>query len=158
MPSTSSRCGRWPASSSPGRPAWPWWGRTQSPTSIGSEVRPAVQVHGPLSRGAFALVVLVSLAVLFAPGSDVPAAPPGVDKLVHASLFAALALSGRWAGVGRIPLVALLVLYAAGSEVVQGLTPLDRSASVADWLADVAGILLGSFVWDVRSCRRAPAD
>ena len=114
----------------------------------------ALRVHGALSRGVFAFVVLVSLAVLFARGSDVPTAPPGVDKLVHASLFAALALSGRWAGIRRTPLVGLLVVYAAGSEVIQGLTPLDRSASVADWLADVAGILLGSFAWDLRSRRR----
>jgi len=118
-------------------------------------MRSALQVHGALSRGVFAFIVLVSLAVLFTPGSDVPVAPHGVDKLVHASLFAALALSGRWAGVRRTPLVALLVLYGAGSEVVQGLAPLDRDASVGDWLADVTGILLGSFLWDVRSRRRS---
>ena len=29
-----------------------------------------------------------------------PTAPPGVDKVVHALLFAALALTGRWAGIG----------------------------------------------------------
>ena len=121
-------------------------------------MRDALQVHGALSRGVFAVVGLLSLAVLFAPGSDVPAAAPGVDKLVHASLFAALAVSGRWAGVQRTPLVTLLVLYGAGSEVVQGLTPLDRSASVADWLADVAGVLLGSFVWDLRLRRGAATD
>jgi len=38
---------------------------------------------------------------------------------------------------------------------VQGLAPLDRDASVGDWLADVTGILLGSFLWDVRSRRRS---
>src|SRR5688500_6399273 len=105
-------------------------------------MRTALVVHGPLSRGAFAVVVLVSLAVLFAPGDDVPFAPPGVDKLVHAGLFTALALTGRWAGVGRGVLGALLVLYGAVSEVLQQLTPLQRTASVADWLADVAGVLL----------------
>ena len=121
-------------------------------------MRNALQVHGALSRGVFAVVVLVSLTVLFTPGADVPIAPPGVDKVVHASLFAALALSGRWAGIRRTPLVALLVLYGAGSEVVQGLAPLDRDASVGDWLADVAGMLLGSFAWDVSSRRRRTAD
>jgi VanZ family protein len=85
----------------------------------------------------------------------VPAAPAGVDKLVHASLFAALVLSGDGPVSGRTPLVALLVLYGAGSEIVQGLAPLDRDASVGDWLADVTGILLGSFLWDVRSRRRS---
>jgi VanZ family protein len=103
--------------------------------------------HGALARGAFAVAVLVSLAVLFAPPSDVPASPPGVDKVVHFSLFAVLALTGRWAGVRRGVLAGLLVLYAAVSEVVQGLAPLDRSASVGDVLADVAGLLLGLVVW-----------
>ena len=61
---------------------------------------PALAVHGALSRGAFAVAVLVSLAVLFAPADDVPASPPGVDKVVHLLLFAALAGSGRWARNG----------------------------------------------------------
>jgi hypothetical protein len=104
---------------------------------------PALTVHGALSRGVFAVTVLVSLAVLFAPGDDVPSAPPGVDKLVHLLLFATLALSGRWAGIRAGVLGAALVFYAAASEVVQGLSPLERSASVADWLADVAGVLVG---------------
>jgi hypothetical protein len=108
-------------------------------------VRPALQVHGPLARGAFAVAILVSLAVLFAPASDVPYAPVGVDKLVHASLFAALALTGRWAGVGRVVLGPALVLYGAASEVIQGL--IGRDAAVGDWLADVVGILLGVLVW-----------
>jgi membrane associated rhomboid family serine protease len=117
-------------------------------------MRTALQVHGALSRGVFAVVVLVSLAVLFAPADDVPSAPAGVDKLVHAGLFAALALSGRWAGIGRTVLAGLLVVYAAVSEVLQGLTPLDRSASLSDWLADVVGILLGLAVWEVVARRQ----
>jgi VanZ family protein len=121
-------------------------------------MRPALQVHGALSRGTFAVVVLVSLAVLFAPASDVPVAPAGVDKVVHVLLFAALALSGRWAGLGRGALGALLVLYAAVSEVLQGITPLDRSASVTDWLADVVGLLLGLALWDVVTRRRGLPD
>ena len=107
----------------------------------------ALQVHGPLSRGVFALTVLVSLAVLFAPASDVPSAPPGVDKVVHVALFAALGLTGRWAGVGRSVLAGLLVLYAAVSEVVQGVSALERSASVADWVADAIGVLAGVVGW-----------
>jgi hypothetical protein len=114
-------------------------------------VRPGLAVHGPLSRGAFAVAVLVSLAVLFAPASDVPPAPVGVDKLVHASLFAALALTGLWAGVSRVVLVPVLVLYGAGSEVIQGL--IGRDAAVGDWVADVAGVLLGLLAW-LRLARR----
>ena len=109
--------------------------------------RPALAVHGALSRGVFAVAVLVSLAVLFAPADDVPAAPPGLDKVVHLVLFAALAASGRWAGIRARVLAALLLVYAAVSEVVQGLTPLERSASVADWVADAVGVLAGLLAW-----------
>ena len=117
-------------------------------------MRPSLEVHAPLSRGTFAVVVLVSLAVLFAPADDVPFAPPGVDKFVHAGLFLALAMTGRWAGVGRTLLAALLVVYGAASEVLQDLTPLDRTASLADWLADVTGILLGLALWELLARRR----
>jgi VanZ family protein len=102
----------------------------------------------------FAVTVLVSFAVLFAPGPDVPSAPPGVDKLVHATLFAALALTGRWAGIGRGVLAGLLPLYAALSELVQDIPVLQRDASVGDWVADVVGILLGLLLWDLVARRR----
>jgi VanZ family protein len=110
-------------------------------------MRTALAVHGALARGTFAVVVLVSLAVLFAPGSDVPSTPPGVDKVVHLLLFAALAVSGRWAGVGLRVLGAVLLLYAGVSEVIQGVAPLHRDASVGDWLADAVGVLLGLGLW-----------
>jgi VanZ family protein len=117
-------------------------------------VRQTLQAHGPLARGAFAVAVLVSLAVLFTPASGVPTAPAGVDKVVHCALFAVLASTGRWAGVPRAPLVCLLVVYGAASEVVQGMTPLARSATVADWVADVAGVLIGSLLWELAARRR----
>jgi hypothetical protein len=112
--------------------------------------------HGALARGVFAVVVLVSLAVLFAPASDVPSAPAGVDKVVHLALFAALAASGRWAGVAVRPLAVLLLGYAAVSEVVQGLPALGRSMSLADWLADAVGVLVGLALWEL-AARRSPA-
>jgi hypothetical protein len=116
-------------------------------------VRPGLAVHGPLARGAFAVAILVSLAVLFAPASDVPYAPVGVDKIVHASLFAALALTGRWAGASRVVLAPVLVLYGAVSEVIQGM--IGRDAAVGDWLADVVGVLLGLLVWQWLARRAA---
>ena len=117
---------------------------------------PPAAGHGTLARGVFALVVLVSLAVLFAPASDVPTAPAGVDKVVHLALFAALAASGRWAGAGVRALAALLLGYAAVSEVVQGLPALGRSTSLADWGADAAGVLVGLALRELAS-RRSPA-
>ncbi|WP_089402567.1 hypothetical protein [Geodermatophilus saharensis] len=113
-------------------------------------------MHGALSRGVFAVTVLVSLAVLFAPGDDVPAAPPGVDKLVHLVLFLALAVTGRWAGIRAVPLAVLLVGYGGVSELLQVLSDLQRSGSVVDWLADVVGTGLGLMAWS-RAERRVPA-
>jgi hypothetical protein len=118
-------------------------------------VRTALQVHGPLSRGAFAVAVLVSLAILFAPASDVPSAPPGVDKVVHGLLFLALALTGRWAGIRQAVLGVALIGYAVVSELVQGLSPLDRSMSVGDWLADSIGVVAGLALWALILRRRA---
>ena len=115
----------------------------------------ALRVHGALSRGVLAVTVLVSLAVLFAPGSDVPSAPPGVDKLVHLALFLALALAGRWAGIRAVPLAVLLVAYGGVSEVVQAVSDLERSGSVLDWLADAAGVALGLGAWALGE-RRVP--
>lgn len=119
--------------------------------------RPALRFadHGALARGTFAVVVLVSLAVLFTPASGVPSAPPGVDKVVHGSLFAVLAVSGRWAGAGRGVLAVLLVLYAAASELLQSLPVLNRSTSLADLVADVAGVAVGLLAWDALTRHRA---
>jgi VanZ family protein len=113
--------------------------------------------HGALARGAFAVAALVSLAVLFAPPSDVPSSPPGVDKIVHFSLFAVLALTGRWAGVGRGGLAGLLVLYAAVSELLQGTDLVGRDASVADLVADSAGVVAGLLLWRLLASRRSSA-
>jgi hypothetical protein len=108
-----------------------------------------LQSHAPLSRGAFAVVILLSFAVLFAPGSDVPPAPFGVDKLIHGGLFLALAFSGRWAGVRHRVLAVLLPLYAAASELIQSVPGLHRDATLGDWLADVVGVLLGLLLWSL---------
>jgi VanZ family protein len=110
----------------------------------------------PLSRIAFAAAALLSLVVLFTPASGVPWAPPGVDKLVHAALFAGLAVTGRWAGAGLRRLAVLLAVYAVVSEVVQAWSPLGRTGSPADVLADVVGLLLGLLAWE-RPTRPRPA-
>jgi hypothetical protein len=108
-------------------------------------VRWTLAVRSPLARAMFAVVALVSLAVLFMPPSGVPSAPQGVDKVIHASLFAALALSGRWAGGAQAVLAGALVGYAAVSEIVQSM--IGRDAAVGDLLADVVGLLVGLLAW-----------
>jgi VanZ family protein len=112
-----------------------------------------LQEHGALARGAFAVSVLVSLAVLFAPPSDVPSSPPGVDKIVHFCLFAVLAVTGRWAGVGRGVLAGILVLYAAVSELLQGTDLVNRDASLGDLVADSAGVVVGLLLLQLLASR-----
>lgn len=97
----------------------------------------------PLARIPFAVASLISLIVLFTPETGVPTAPPGTDKVVHFALFATLALTGRWARVPAAPLVAGLICYAAGSEVLQGVLPIGRSGDVVDALVDAAGVIAG---------------
>lgn len=118
-------------------------------------VRDAVRRSGLLGRVAFGLAVLLSIVILFAPGSDVPSAPPGVDKVIHAGLFAVLAFTGRWAGIGVRTTAALLVGYAIASELIQGLSPLGRDGSVADALVDAGGLLVGLVIWAPLSRRHA---
>jgi len=95
------------------------------------------------TAGPFAAVVVASLFVLFNPASATPTVWPGLDKLVHLTLFAALALTGRRAGLLPVGLTAGLVAYAGASEVLQGVLPSGRSADPVDALVDVVGVALG---------------
>lgn len=105
------------------------------------------------ARSLFAAVVLISLVVLFAPGSDVPSGFPYSDKLVHLALFGALAVSGVRADVPWRPLAIGLVVYAAGSEVLQAALPIGRDGDVWDFVADSAGTALGLLLVVRRSGR-----
>jgi len=102
-------------------------------------------VSDRLPRGVFALSLGVSLAMFLTPGGEVSANAPN-DKLVHLLTFATLAITGRWAGVTPLRLGVGLVLYAALTEVLQSLLPIDRRGDVRDLAADVAGVLLGLFL------------
>jgi VanZ family protein len=93
-------------------------------------------------RVFFALVVVASLWVLFSPGSDTPSVAIS-DKLVHATLFAALAITGALAGVRVLALAPALVAYAGLSEVLQATLPIDRDGDWHDALADTIGTVIG---------------
>ncbi|MFD4181776.1 VanZ family protein [Rhodococcus sp. NPDC058514] len=99
----------------------------------------------PHGRRAVPLVIvaLITLAMLFSPGSTVPSGPPNIDKVTHLLMFAALAYSARFAGVAVTAVIVWAGLYAAVSEVLQGLLPIHRSASVWDWAADIVGVAVG---------------
>ena len=96
--------------------------------------------HRLLTQGPFVAVVLLSLVVLFTPGSATPSVHPGVDKLIHMAMFGVLALTGRWAGVPPTRLACGLVAYAAVSEVLQAVLPIGRDGEVLDAVADSIGV------------------
>jgi len=101
-------------------------------------------------RGLLALVLVLGVTLALrplAPGQGPENWFPGADKLHHVWFFAAL-----WclASLGRIKPVALramgLVGFGIGLEVAQGLFTDTRGMSLADVLADVAGLGLGALV------------
>ena len=94
-----------------------------------------------LVEGPLVAAVLLSLVVLFTPGPETPSVHPGVDKLIHAAMFAVLAVTGRRAGVPVGRLACGLVAYAAVSEVFQAVLPIGRDGEVLDAVADSAGVV-----------------
>lgn len=105
-------------------------------------------------RALFAAALVVQLVVLYWPGPVDAGGVPGLDKVAHAAVFAAAALTGRRAGVPLALLVGGLVLHAVVSEVLQG-TLLDaRSADPWDAVADLAGIAIGLVASHLVSIRR----
>jgi hypothetical protein len=102
----------------------------------------------PLRRWApFAGAVAVSALVLFAPNPDVPGeGVPGLDKVVHAVVFAALAFTGLRAGLPARWFVPAVLGYALASEAVQGWALAGRSGDPWDLLADAGGVALGTWL------------
>lgn len=101
----------------------------------------AVYAYGP--------AVLVSFAILFLSHQPTLPAPPGNDKVAHviaytavgATYLRALVLGTGWR---RRELYAFLfaVGFGVSDEAHQFFVP-GRHASVADWVADVAGAAIG---------------
>ena len=114
------------------------------------------QPDGVLWLPLAVLAVLGHLVALYLPGSAVPAAPGGWDKVAHVLLFAVPV----WLLVrltGRALLVATaFAVHAAASEVLQGAFVPFRSGSAWDALADVLGIglALAALRWQQDGSRR----
>lgn len=135
--------------------------------TLGNQFRGPAPQRGRPSRwnltASWALLPLagvfaISLLVLFTPGSTVPSGPPNSDKLVHALLFAALALASRFAGLGWRATVAWVLAYAALSEVLQAVLPINRGGSLGDFAADAVGMAVGLGIYKLaaRAVRTAP--
>ena len=97
-------------------------------------------------RWLFAAAVAVQLVVLYAPRAPSTGGVPGVDKVVHLLVFAAVAWTGRAAGV-RLPLlVGLLLAHAVVSEGLQHWLLPGRSGDWRDAVADATGVLVGALL------------
>ena len=92
-------------------------------------------------RVLFPIVLVLSMALLFLPMRAGPVPLP--DKVYHLLMFAALAGNGVLAEFRRGWLIAGLMAYGVGTEVVQYLLPFHRMADYADALANFAGIVVG---------------
>ncbi|WP_347754683.1 VanZ family protein [Agrococcus sp. ProA11] len=93
---------------------------------------------------AFAIAMLVQLAVLYAPSTpDGTPQVPGLDKVVHATIFLLPALFGVLAGIRPLRLAVVLVAHAVASELVQHVLLPERSGDAWDAVADVAGVGIG---------------
>ncbi len=88
------------------------------------------------------------LTLLLFPGSDLPnTGPEGLDKLIHLGMF--YLFSSLWMRAyprRKRYVLGLGLALAVGSEILQGLLPLHRSAEGLDLLADVIGLLLGAYM------------
>jgi hypothetical protein len=93
---------------------------------------------------AFTLALAVNLYVLFNPGGgDTASFVPHRDKIVHMVVFAAVAWTGRRAGIGVRVLGVALAAHAVESELVQHLFLSGRTGDPWDVAADLAGVAAG---------------
>lgn len=93
------------------------------------------------------------------PAAALPVVPAiaGVDKLVHAAMYAVLAALITHAMSGHslrtvLVLGGALALFAAADEWHQRWIP-GRSADLLDWVADISGAAIG-YAYSSRSARR----
>lgn len=98
---------------------------------------------GRLWPVAFAVVVVLHLAALYWPRVEMTGVPVDTDKLGHAILFAVPTFVGVVAWCSWWPAL-ILIVHAPVSEYLQAAVLPHRSGSVADAVADLAGVALGS--------------
>jgi len=97
-------------------------------------------------RALLVVAVAVQLVVLYAPRAPAAAALPGLDKLVHLAVFAAVALAARRCRLPPLPVGLVLAGHAVLSEVLQHVALPARSGDLRDVVADLTGVALGLLV------------
>ena len=80
----------------------------------------------------------------------------GMDKFAHFGVYSVLGLLLALAARSPAVVIALGALYGISDEVHQMFVP-GRTAELADWFADVLGVLVGLFVYRRAARRTVPA-
>ncbi len=88
----------------------------------------------------------MQLSVLYAPTGPGGDPPAYADKVVHLVVFAAVAWTGRRAGIRSRPLLVALVAHAVVSELLQLTLLPGRSGDLLDVVADIVGAVVGLVV------------
>ncbi|MFA5359135.1 MAG: VanZ family protein [Patescibacteria group bacterium] len=95
------------------------------------------------SAGMFAFVFFASLFVLFWPLAASESKILYLDKFVHSGLFFVLSFFGLVAYRRYVKgFLAILIIYAVASEIIQELFISGRGFDSYDIIADIIGILL----------------
>jgi VanZ family protein len=98
------------------------------------------------------VALAVQLVALYAPTAPSEGGSHGLDKVVHAGIFAAVVWTARRAGLPAAWVVAICAVHAPLSEWVQGQFLPHRDGSVDDAIADLAGVVIGALL-PVRATR-----
>jgi hypothetical protein len=104
----------------------------------------------------FGLAVAVQLTVLYVPRAPSEGGGFGLDKVVHAAIFAVVVWTGRRAGIPLPWIVIICALHGPLSEWVQSHFLPHRDGSVGDALADLAGVAVGAVLPTRLPARRRP--
>jgi hypothetical protein len=96
------------------------------------------------ARAVFAVVLAVQLVLLYWPRAVQPAGGLPWDKIVHATIFGLVVVTGLRAGIPRRPWILVTLAHAVVSELVQHALLPNRSGDPYDALADVAGVVIAA--------------
>ena len=97
-------------------------------------------------RWLFAAAVAGQLVVLYAPRAPSTGGVPGLDKVVHVLVFAVVLGLGWWSRAPRPLVLAVSVVQAPVSELLQWAMLPHRSGDPLDLVADLVGCALGWWV------------
>lgn len=105
------------------------------------------------TRQVWGLYWVAMFAVMHIPKNKLPTIHvPGLDKKVHFICYGVLAVLCAWSAARRgaaltgrwhAKWIFVFAMYAVADELLQGLAVVNRTPDLADWVADVAGLVVG---------------